>query len=727
MPKDIFVLGPPGTGKCVIPDTLILTSDGLVRAGSLCDAWPAVDQTAPLVKSVYGISGLQITSGFYNGGIKDTTVLTTSKGYELQGTRVHPVWSLREGVPQWLQLGQIRLTDKVAVQPEVCPARGSSGMSYAASIQGQALGPHIWDAVQACVEGPRTNVIDLVVPEGHSFIGNGIICHNTTAMVTVSKGWFKSGTSTSEVAYLAFTKAASREAAGRVMDEEFKKDFGDQLPYFRTLHSLAYMGLRKAKPDVRLVTTSDMKAFSKWSSLQGTYTLTQWEDLSDVYRKLQERGKNDKTTWDECLTAHTLSRISARNENDLDAAKVQMSNIACAAVGRLDPEAYRMFVEKYETYKETNGLVDFTDMLVYALTEMPPIEDVKYAVIDECQDLAPILYSITDRLFQNAGEIWHAGDDDQSIFKFSAADAGLFIARARKATQIFLQQTHRFGNEIVEFSKEIISRVSDRVKKEVLGKIGREHSIRLTGDFTPTAMGNTLLIHRLVAGCQALCDIYMDSGMPFRNERGKDPLGADIQILGYQALKDLADGKTVSMGSVARLVEELLPSMVIDEGKGGKKTRLVVHGAKKKLQNSGGLGDVNVMDLIRAGILTTDGADVIRQKSFRVFKPEVARNFEYYDRVVENGFALDGECPIITTIHGAKGRQAERVTVFSEMGQRCWGDPDSEHRLAYVAATRTQRDLEICAENMVNYARKHYNYPVPNKGSGMTPVVTGET
>jgi superfamily I DNA/RNA helicase len=87
-------------------------------------------------------------------------------------------------------------------------------------------------------------------------------------------------------------------------------------------------------------------------------------------------------------------------------------------------------------------------------------------------------------------------------------------------------------------------------------------------------------------------------------------------------------------------------------------------------------------------------------------------DLEYYDRVVKNGYGLDGRgAPVVTTIHGSKGRQAEGVTVFNEMGRRCWDDQDTEHRLAYVASTRTRGDLEICADRRVEWAASQYDYP----------------
>lgn len=885
----------------------------------------------------------------------------------------------------------------------------------------------------------------------------------TTSAVDTTKGWIKNGASVNEVAYLAFTKAAAREAAERILDDDFKKDHGDRLPYCRTLHSLAYMGLRKEKPEVKLLTTADMKGFAKWSSMNGQYTVSEWEDLSDVYRKLQERsGDNRKDQWDDCLRAYMLSRISAKTVDDLKASKERMSDFAAEALDRIEPTRYKSFVEKYESFKDTNGKVDFTDMLEYALTSMEPLEDVKFAIVDEAQDLSPLLHSICSRLFSPAKEVWYAGDDDQClpgdekvltntgyrpikdiqvgdvviagedqgsvrerqvvarsetpfngdilrittesgrtfrctpdhnvfclwdmegrwivylmkqkefyrigiskigtrrmalergvdgmmpiaafntehdarvcesvfslkygiptclfphttfrktvlpadvrrriyegcdskdganrllkalgksweplykkgvhrgkssrkminlyplkigasshrtppmltyecagsrlackkmrlrknfvdlrnaydwlkknplegtiferwsfipnrncyrikasnllpgisklpclvdgkikpekivsierapysgfvydlevdgthnfivgdvvvsncIFRFSAADASMFINKARTSTRLFLRDTHRFGQGIVEFSKKIINRVSDRVMKEVIGLPGAEHEIAYTGNFQPRPEGDTLLLHRHVAGCQGLGEAYIAAGIPFRNERGKDPLGSYARIMAFKALIDLADGKEIPMGGVQRLVDDLMPMKMpeavneLNEYERGDVpkpgTKLIIHGAKKKLQSMEQHDNVNLFNLQQMKILTEEGTQVIRQKFFNVFKH--SDDLEFYNRVTENGYDLEGDCPIITTIHGSKGRQKGRVVLFSEMGMRCMQDVDTEHRLAYVGATRTKRYLEICDESTLPWSKvTHYNYP--NEKSNMTQSDTDE-
>jgi len=690
----------------------------------------------------------------------------------------------------------------------------------------------------------------------------------TTAGVDLARDWLKEKVGPAGVAYLAFTKAAATEAASRILDKELREAYGDKLPYFRTIHSLAYRGLKKEKDDIRVITQKDMKDFARWSGLDGRYTVTDWEDLSEVYQKLVGGGR---TVWDHCMNAYTISRISAQTPGELELAKTRMSRTSLRMTrGLIEEDTYRAFVNKYEAYKLANSMVDFTDMLAYALTEMPPLDEVRYVIVDEAQDCARILHSVVDRLFQNAEEKWWIGDVNQCqpagtvvtlangtkkgietlavgdrvlsfdrrgsaftgrrkghgiggssvvrtatrlytgplfemdaagmktkftqehkfivkglgeatlmeakackllpglmtvpidtgqrdpswvpftlttsdvkdlpvysleldryhtyvadgigthncIFNFAAADARLFLQRIHEADhRIALRQTHRFGQAIVDFSAKIIRRARDRFLVDIIGVPDRKHEIKVTGSFSPV-VEPMFILHRHVMGCQAAAEAYIQEGKPFRNERGRDPLGSEKRVLAFKALHALADGKDVSAGAVGRLVDDFMPSLLQPQiATQGKTVRLVVHGAKKKLQEGIIKGMLDLKSLVTAKLLTQEGADVVRQRAYRVFRhPE---DLEYYHRVVQNGHSLDGtEIPVITTIHGSKGRQAPRVVVFDEMNGKCWDDPDAEHRLAYVAATRTRGDVEICAEKNVGWAHDRYDYPVDEEGDG---------
>lgn len=337
----------------------------------------------------------------------------------------------------------------------------------------------------------------------------------TENSILVASGWFKSGAAPDGVAYLSFTNAAADEATSRIKDNNLglNLDLGEdgKLPFFRTLHSLAFRGLMRKKKDIRVISPADMKLFSAWSGYEGAFAVINSEDLADAYQALDRGGRTD---YDKLLTAYNLSRISASIPEHIELAKTRMSKLASRTVGFIEDgtEAYKTFVKKYEDYKLANDLVDFGDMLAFALCEMEPIDSVRYAVIDECQDLAPILHSIVDKLFVSAEEVWWAGDPNQAIYGFAAADARLFIKRAQEADLVItLRQTHRFGQEIVDFSTKIIKRARDRILVDVIGFPGRSHSIRTTGDFDPT-VEPMLILHRHVMGCQSLGADYMAEG-----------------------------------------------------------------------------------------------------------------------------------------------------------------------------------------------------------------------
>ena len=53
----------------------------------------------------------------------------------------------------------------------------------------------------------------------------------------------------------------------------------------------------------------------------------------------------------------------------------------------------------------------------------------------------------------------------------------------------------------------------------------------------------------------------------------------------------------------------------------------------------------------------------------------------------------------ISTIHGAKGSEADNVVVLTDIGQKSWlqmqKEPDEEIRVFYVALTRVKQNLHI--------------------------------
>lgn len=329
----------------------------------------------------------------------------------------------------------------------------------------------------------------------------------TSAAMTVTKDCLKRGAASSEIAYLTFTKAAADEGKSRVLTDEV--GFGlveEDFPFFRTIHSLAYRGLmqsRKEKP--KLVSQAHMRKFSQLTGFDGTFVVKGWEDLADAYQRLDNGGRSE---WDQCLDAYAYSRISARTQDELQAASHTIARGAFRNGSYLEEDVYRAFVSKYEEFKRKDGLIDYTDMLAFAYLEMGPLDDVKHVIVDEVQDCAPILYGIVYRLFENAETIWLVGDVNQCIYSFAGADPRLFLDRMNSAfAKVILRKTHRFGQEIVDFSTKIIERAQDKFVVDLIGVPNKEHEIRLTGTFEPS-VEPMFILHRHVMGCKAVGDLY---------------------------------------------------------------------------------------------------------------------------------------------------------------------------------------------------------------------------
>ncbi|HMA35429.1 MAG TPA: LAGLIDADG family homing endonuclease, partial [Chloroflexia bacterium] len=107
----------PSDPKCVVGDTLLLTSLGMVRFDELQQTVAAPeDQFVPLVVDVSGRAGLETTSHFYNGGERATRRLRTRLGYEIEGSLVHPVLVMRHGGEAWVPLADVQIGDHVALQ-----------------------------------------------------------------------------------------------------------------------------------------------------------------------------------------------------------------------------------------------------------------------------------------------------------------------------------------------------------------------------------------------------------------------------------------------------------------------------------------------------------------------------------------------------------------------------------------------------------------------------------
>lgn len=524
----------------------------------------------------------------------------------------------------------------------------------------------------------------------------------------------KAGTDISAIAFLSFTKAAATVAAERCgVDQDQMRDL-----WFRTIHSACYRLLRGPSGKGPRVLTSKLKQeFADQYGLRIKAPERPGEEsLEDLYWDVLKMG-TPQSEGDSFFSVYSLSRLCCRTAGELDEAKREQHPRTLQREA-VDPRAYRNFVEIYEGFKRSRGVVDFVDMLALVLENgCAAPKEWELAVIDEAQDCCPLIWAVAERLFFNARNLFLIGDDDQALYSFMMSAARDFLAYRSVAGQgkvYTLQQTYRFGKEIVEFAGKIVERIDERQPKNVIPMEGKTHRVTMEYEFDPTAFeaavngsdSTGLVLHRHVAGCKEIGKRFMEEGIPYWNERGVNPLAKGGEKNGYLAWRDLCGGRKITREQLLYLIE------VIPSRKGT--VPLVYHGLKTKIKDQNAVGlnlpmEMGPADLKDVFTETLLGAVTTRDPQWLHVEHR-----DYYERLLKRGFDLakDRARIVVSTIHGAKGREAEVVALFSETFPKALAGGDDEHRVAYVGATRTKRDLWIVREPVVADWTREYPYPM---------------
>jgi DNA helicase-2/ATP-dependent DNA helicase PcrA len=245
----------------------------------------------------------------------------------------------------------------------------------------------------------------------------------------------------SRIAFVSFTKRAAGEAARRAM-EKFDLDEKD-LPYFRTLHSLAFRELGMVRTKVfnnihrAKVGAALGLRFSRGKESADEGGLPSGYYTGDRYAFIDGYSRARKLTaeqvWDE---------LGGDDINWLE---------------------YKKYLRTLAEYKGDHGLYEFPDMIDNYVKQQLNL-DVDVAIIDEAQDLSSIQWDMVECAFRGAQRVYVAGDDDQAIFQWSGADVQKFLHLPGK--QVVLHQTHRYGPAIHKLAESVIKRASERYDKK---------------------------------------------------------------------------------------------------------------------------------------------------------------------------------------------------------------------------------------------------------------------
>ena len=327
---------------------------------------------------------------------------------------------------------------------------------------------------------------------------------------------------------------------------------------------------------------------------------------------------------------------------------------------------FMMFAKAYNEWKKAYGYVDYNDMLERVLGK-----NIKFGgthlVIDEAQDLSPLQWMVINRLIELASpqEVHVCGDDDQALYRWAGADPhGMdkFELQYGSSRHV-LAQSWRVPNSVHRVADNVLGRISRRVEKEYKPR-NEEGIVERSFDFDMLkfpAGEDTMILGRTHSILKDVEETLRNNKVLFSKNGGRQSLYNNIYANSIRGIAKVRDDKALSDVEYKSLLRTIRNPVIKGEVEAGDYSSL-----KKYWW---------------VGIL-----DIPYHLS------------EYYNNVDVT------KTPTVTisTIHGAKGREADRVVLLTRLTPRIQESlsdgaisADDEHRVFYVGVTRAKNKLSI--------------------------------
>ena len=262
----------------------------------------------------------------------------------------------------------------------------------------------------------------------------GIVTHNTRRLIEeVSKEL--ETRRPEELAFVTFTRKGAEEGLRRVCSKLMFEP--EDLPYFRTLHSLTFHALNLK--GTQMFGRLDQRKFNK-------------EFGYNVNRCEVDTGKVAATTDSLYLDFYDMERSGALTSKQLAEADIEKAY-------------YNQIVQDYEAYKAREEKVDFFDCLI-KYVENGEALPVKVAMIDEAQDITALQWKVIDKAFRKAEKIIIAGDDKQSIYAYSGARPDFLIQLSKQFPVEHLSKSYRIPYSVYRLSVAITNFIGEKTEQK---------------------------------------------------------------------------------------------------------------------------------------------------------------------------------------------------------------------------------------------------------------------
>lgn len=456
--------------------------------------------------------------------------------------------------------------------------------------------------------------------------------------------------STCNALFIAFNK--------EIVKELEKKLAGVKNVQVKTLHSLGLLMIRR-----NLGTNIEIDEYKYRTFIKKNIKQLSSADFDKMTTKLMQQYTDnviqlcDLGRYNLAQCEKDLLQVSARHD-------IPIIDDECNAV---------LNVMKWG--RENTTSIDFTDMvwLPYELTLNPIGLQYDYIFIDECQDLNAAQRELFLRCFRRGTRFIAVGDKKQAIYSFAGADAESFakLQNLPNVTTLPLPISYRCPKKVVNLANQFVDTMECR-EGAPDGEIVHNVSIKDIHD-------GDMVLCRTKMPLIKLYMRYLRMGVK-SYVRGQD-IGLNLLRMVDKTEQIVLNVSLQKDGVFARLYDDLFE----------ERNRLMIKRGMDLEDATLSNQIMNKYDSIKALEILAEGLTSAR---------------DLHDRI-ENVFAESADGVCLSTIHKAKGLEANNVYILcktlmpSRLATQDW-EKEQEQNLMYVAYTRAKYKLGFVSETEIS-------------------------
>ena len=460
-----------------------------------------------------------------------------------------------------------------------------------------------------------------------------------------------------KIAYITFSRSAAEEAEERIA-ELFS---GKKLKYISTMHA---MGMRESNIDAN----TQLLTGKKWNRFKQEYP--EWFNIS--FETTVDAAGNPRYQ-------NTHLQIIQYSRSKL--ISIEDSAVELQKHHDIDVDSTIQLQTDLKSYKEGTKMIEFYDMINKFVEEdrCPPLDVI---FLDEAQDLSPHQWKCFDYIKSKCKRAYMAGDDDQTIYGFQGADPNCFMQQEgeRDDQEVSRRVPKSVHREAVKILNQLTNRIDKKwIPRDAEGMVYPNYTL----DEIDFSKGNWMILARTNKLLLNISEHFYFLGVRFTGKTNKYLPNEILEA--YQVWTRLNQGASVSAEEAQTVYQYLLV-------KKGHVARGFSNG--KTIQNEKSV-DIEKLKSHHGLLITGDW----KQLNF----PNDTK--DYMQTLLERGDDLMNKSKIqLMTLHGSKGRECENVCLFPDYGvegqdefiyRSAYEDPDPEHRLFFVGATRAKENLYL--------------------------------